>query len=142
MDYAIRKAKTPLDFENISYLQKVCLPNDKACDISTGHWWLILKDGEPVGFGGYQHSSQWHRCAYLCRAGVLPEHRGAGLQKRLIRVRCNHASRNNFDWVITDTRQNPASANSLISCGFKTYLPKNPWGYTDATYWRKYVGKE
>jgi len=41
-----------------------------------------------------------------------------------------------WSWVITDTTNNPASANSLISCGFKIYRPGNPWSFRNAIYWK------
>lgn len=138
MCYQIRRV-TGKWLDTINELQKVCLPSDKRSDVSVGRWWLVFHDGTPVAFAGWQPSTSWLHTAYLCRCGVIPSHRGSGLQKRLIRVRCSDARRQGCDWVITDTRQNPASANSLISCGFKMYTPSNPWGHSDACYWRKYI---
>jgi hypothetical protein len=60
-----------------------------------------------------------------------------GLQKRLIRVRERMARELGWAWLITDTFQNPPSANSLISCGFKNFAPTKPWGFAGANYWRK-----
>ncbi len=74
---------------------------------------------------------------YLCRSGVVPEHRGKGLQKRLIRVRETYARNMAMNWVISDTTCNPPSANSLIACGFKLYEPAQPWGNRSTIYWRK-----
>jgi hypothetical protein len=39
--------------------------------------------------------------------------------------------------LITDTYLNPASSNSLISCGFRLFEPSNPWGARGTLYWRK-----
>jgi GNAT superfamily N-acetyltransferase len=79
---------------------------------------------------------------YLCRAGVLESHRGRGLQKRLIRVRERKARKLGWTHVVTDTYENPASANSLIKCGFRSYLPRNPWGAKGVAYWIKRLRKE
>jgi GNAT superfamily N-acetyltransferase len=73
---------------------------------------------------------------YLCRAGVLPAHRGQGLQKRLIRARIQVAKEKGMNWLVTDTNDNPASGNSLIACGFKLFEPTVPWAANGAIYWR------
>jgi len=123
----------------LHYLQLETLPNDEPIDTETGHWWIAYKDGNPVGFCGIRQSHRWADTAYLCRAGVIQKARGQGLQKKLIRVRVNHARKEKYTWLITDTYQNPASANSLISCGFKMFHPSNPWSYEGACYWRKRI---
>jgi hypothetical protein len=41
-----------------------------------------------------------------------------------------------WNWVITDTTDNPASANSLINAGFKIYTPSSPWSYKHSIYWK------
>ena len=62
-------------------------------------------------------------------------------QPSVIRVdkptRVDKARRLGWNWLITDTYDNPASSNSLISCGFKLYDPNVPWGTKGALYWRK-----
>jgi predicted acetyltransferase len=75
--------------------------------------------------------------AYLKRAGVLPWHRGAGLQKRFLRVRERKAKHLGFSSIVTDTTDNPASANSLIACGYRIYRPASPWGWNHTIYWKK-----
>ena len=106
---------------------------------SKGYWWIAFDGGEPVGFAGITQSVRWGDAGYLCRSGVVEGVRGQGLQKRLIAARLAKARRVGWNWVITDTRRNPASANSLINCGFKMYQPAVPWGMKDACYWRKRV---
>lgn len=119
------------------YLQKKCLPYDEPYDTDYGWWWIAYDGVTPVGFAGVVKSSSWSDCGYLCRAGVMSDYRGMGIQTRLIKVRIAHARRMGWNWLISDTRDNPASANSLINCGFKLFDPTNPWGYSDALYWRK-----
>jgi L-amino acid N-acyltransferase YncA len=67
---------------------------------------------------------------------VLPAHRGQGIQKRLIRVRLRQARALGWNWVVTDTHDNPASSNSLIARGFKLFDPSKPWGADKTLYWR------
>lgn len=119
------------------WLQKVCLPADKIYPITQGHWYVVYTDdGEAVGFAGVVPSTRWSDTMYLCRAGVVLAHRGRGLQKRLIKARIRKAKALGMNWVISDTHQNPASANSLIAIGFKMFEPSKPWGFKTASYWK------
>jgi GNAT superfamily N-acetyltransferase len=121
----------------LSALQELCLPYDKPHITNAGWWWIATSDdGEPIGFAGLIPSARWADCGYLCRAGVVPHARGQGLQKKLIRLRMRQALTNGYRWVITDTFENPASANSLIACGFKMFDPSAPWGAKGTLYWR------
>jgi GNAT superfamily N-acetyltransferase len=121
----------------LSVLQKKCLPLDKPYDTTNGYWWIVV-DAQNIecAFAGLVASSRWSDTGYLCRAGVIPSHRGHGIQKRLIRARIRQARELNWNWVITDTYHNPASANSLISVGFKMFEPTIPWGANGTLYWR------
>lgn len=139
MKFIIRKAdlRKPENRTVLTYLQQKCLPHDKPMDVSYGHWWIAYtEDGKPVGFAGMVRSAQWINAGYLCRAGVLRTHTGYGLQKKLIQARINQARKLNWEWVLTDTTDNPASANSLISMGFKLYEPSVPWAFKNSLYWR------
>jgi ribosomal protein S18 acetylase RimI-like enzyme len=102
-----------------------------------GTWWIAFAGKEAVAFAGICKASQTPDAGYLCRAGVLPKFRGAGLQKRLIRIRVKYARQQGWSSVVTDTHKNPASSNSLISCGFRLFTPQRPWSFTTGLYWRK-----
>jgi GNAT superfamily N-acetyltransferase len=102
-----------------------------------GHWWIAYFGKKPVAFIGLVPSNQGRRIGYLCRVGVIPYHRGYGLQKRMVRVIERHARRLGWRSIVTDTTHNPASANSFIACGYRTYMPAVPWSFAAAVYWRK-----
>lgn len=121
----------------LSVLQNICLPFDKLYDTNFGSWWIAVENGRDVGFAGLVRTVSWIDCGYLCRAGVVPAYRGQGLQKKLVYVRIRQAKALGWKWLITDTTDNPASANSLISCGFKLFKPTKPWGFKNTLYWRK-----
>lgn len=106
--------------------------------LDRGFWWMAFDESrEPIGFAGMHPSVRWSDAVYLCRSGVTFAARGQGLQKRLIAARLVSARHYGFRHVITDTRRNPASANSLIACGFRMYQPAAPWSFRDACYWKK-----
>jgi GNAT superfamily N-acetyltransferase len=124
--------------KTLSYLQKKCLPGDDLFDITTGHWWVVYEDNMlPIGFAGMVRSFSWYDCGYLCRSGIVKEWRGKGLQKKLISIREKQAKKLGWNWLISDTTDNPASSNSLINRGFKLYDPSRPWGFKNTLYWRK-----
>jgi len=133
----VYRARNADHFHAIAGLQAAVLPLDAPHSMDAGAWWLALDDGLPVAFAGLVPSTRWGDCSYLCRAGVLESHRGRGIQKRLIGVREKYAREVGHRWLITDTTGNPASSNSLISCGFRLFHPSRPWGPDRALYWRK-----
>jgi GNAT superfamily N-acetyltransferase len=145
MNFTVKK----VDIRNSSmktlllFLQKQILPSDVPYQPDRGHWWIAYaEDGKPVGFAGLVRSTTWTDTGYLCRAGVLDGYTGHGIQKRLIKARLAQAKRLGWNWCITDTTKNPASANSLISCGFKMYTPTRPWSFRNACYWRYKVNQD
>ncbi len=126
------------ELDVVERLQKLILPYDKPDCTSSGAWWLARdENGAPVAFAGIKQSVHWSDAMYLCRSGVLGRARGKGMQRRLIAVRERHARRLGKNWLISDTTDNPASANSLIGAGFRMYEPSSPWGLKAACYWRK-----
>ena len=131
--------RKPEVITTLRYLQKKCLPVDKVCSVERGHWWIAYDEETkaPVGFAGMIRSQTWIDCGYLCRAGVVEAYQGRGIQKRLIKVRETQAKKLHWNWLVTDTHVNPASANSLIACGFKLYEPSAPWAFKTSLYWRK-----
>jgi GNAT superfamily N-acetyltransferase len=118
-------------------LQAICLPYDDPYTSRTAAYWIGWEKGKAVAFCAVAPSLRWSDTVYLARAGVLPQYRGQGLQKRMIRVRERWARANGFAWVITDTTENPASSNSLIAAGYKLFEPTAPWANDDSLYWRK-----
>ena len=142
MKYAIRyvNGNDPEIAAILYRLQTHCLPGDVPIDPRVGHWWLCYSPkGSPIGFASMKESVRWQDTGYLSRAGVAVEHRGRGLQKRLIQVRVAKAKQLGWKWLLSDTSENPASANSLIACGFKMYEPRHPYGLKTSLYWRRKI---
>ena len=99
-------------------------------------YWGAFDDETLVGFAGVKPSEADTRAVYLCNAAVLPEARGHRLQRRLIRVRLRWAKEQGFTLARTYTlTDNPASARSLIACGFKPFWPDVPWAGPHVCYW-------
>lgn len=119
----------------LNTLDRECFPADELCS-KNGWWWFAYMDDEPIAFAGMRHRVTIEPgVGYLCRVGVRAKYRGQGIQKQLIRVRLSYARRQGLKYLITDTTQNFASANNLISTGFKLYEPAYPWSMPDSLYW-------
>ena len=118
-------------------LHHECFPSDELADFSIGWWWIAYDEqNAPIGFAGLYPSIQWDKTGYLCRAGVVESARGKGIQKALIKTRIRYARKLGYQWLVTDTRRNPASSNSLIAHGFRLYEPLRPWGFKNSLYFR------
>ena len=75
---------------------------------------------------------------------ILPEHRGNGLQRRLLKVRERKARQLGWTSVITDTTDNVPSANNLIKAGYRLFEPESVgamnWAFKSSLFWRKGLG--
>jgi len=104
-----------------------------------GHWWLLMDGGLAVGFASleiYYYLVGWP--AFLSLSGIIPMYRGQGLQKKLIRVRERMARKIDCGRIVTySSYDNYASANNLINCGYRLYLPQKEWGIAGGYYFRK-----
>lgn len=133
---AYRLVRVQPDHKDLAWLDSECFPEDAPVDTAGTTWWVVRLTGVgPVAFAGIRY---WPAddCGYLCRAGVIPGHRGHGLQRRLIRARLRYAAKQGWSACYTYTvPDNLASANSLIRAGFKLWRPIRPWGGKSALYW-------
>ena len=99
-------------------MDALCFPGEALDLLPPGsRWWIGSLGGVPVCYAGaYGTGKKWS----LTRAGVLAEHRGHGLQRRLVRARERHARRRGAKQVSSYTHAgNYPSANNLIACGYR-----------------------
>lgn len=118
-------------------MQRACLPDDDPVFPDNGIWWFGYAGRQPVAFCLLKPSHRWLDTAYLARAGVLYLWRGKGLQKRMIRLRERAARQLGYTWMVSDTTDNPPSANSLARMGYQMFAPSIPWANDTSLYWRK-----
>ena len=135
--YTIRRADLPVA---VLALDEICFPHDDRINPADSLWWIVWHGKQPVAYAGLRLCQAEHNLglAFLCRVGVVPAHRGRGLQKRLIRIREAAARRLAVTELITYcVPWNCPSLNSLISCGYKFYRPTTKYGGAGAVYLRK-----
>lgn len=121
----------------IAILHRATLGDRCPFPLLTGSWWLVMYDGEPVGFGGLHKAQSQPHSGYLVRSGIMPDHRGRGLQRRLIRVRERKARAFGWRFMVSDTTDNEHSGRNLEACGYERFQPARPWFLARTAYWRK-----
>lgn len=100
-------------------------------------WWVAVDGGgEPVAYAGMRPAHNHAGCLYSFGCAVLPEHRGHGLQVRLLRARQRYARRAAADIVTYTVVCNVPSARSLVRAGFVPWEPSVAWAGWDVCYWR------
>lgn len=115
-------------------------PDDPVRDIwyPDARYWGAFDGQDLVAAAGVVPSQSYSDVVFLCNAGVQKEARKKGLQKRLIRARCNWARRNGYTYARTYTvTENVASSRALISCGFRPYWPCVRWVGDSVIYWQR-----
>jgi RimJ/RimL family protein N-acetyltransferase len=118
-------------------LDEICFPHDDRVNPDGSLWWIVWHGKTPVAYAGMRLCKDPRNLglAFLNRAGVVPGHRGRGLQKRLIRARVAAARGLAVNELVSYCMNyNVASINSLVNCGFRFYLPATKWGGTAAVY--------
>jgi len=139
MTYSIREVDGTEDdiVDTLNELHAACfLDSAIRVPYDYGYWWIAYRCDEPAGFAGIVPSSIGLGVGYLKRAGVLPWHRGNGLQRRLLKVREAKARKLGWSRIITDTTDNVPSANNLIAAGYRLFQPR-PWAFKHSLYWTK-----
>lgn len=122
-------------------MQIDCLPADAPIPSHEGYWWVAQQvvDGRKLNVAfACLKVCKGMPYGYLARSGVYGPAQGMGLQKRLIRARERYARQLGLTHMVCDTaRDNFASSNSLIRCGYKLYQPIQPWSFAHGNYWIK-----
>lgn len=103
-------------------MDAACFPTDTSFwNDERYHWWRI---GD-VAYAGLRVDKKTNT-AHFTRAGVMPEARGQGLQKVLIKARLTWCKRAGVRTVKTYTSiDNHASIASLKACGFSARRSKD-----------------
>lgn len=120
----------------IEYLDSRLFTDEERVDyIDESVWWVGWKDEVPVAYAGARYIPEAN-AVFLSRAGVLPEARGQGIQRKLISLRLRWANTTGAKNAITYTHPlNHPSANNLIRSGFLLYSPQWQWAGPEFLYW-------
>ncbi len=127
-------AETLGDLHRLTFFDGAAVPK-----FESGAWWIAYHDDDAIAFAGVVPSTHARNSGYFCRVGVLRRHWGRGLQLRLMRAVEVRARRLGWDSIVSDTTDNPVSANNFIRAGYRLYEPDAPWAWSHTLYWRKWL---
>jgi GNAT superfamily N-acetyltransferase len=125
-------ADTLSDLHQLTFFDTAPIPQ-----FGLGAWWLAYHDDDAVAFAGVVPSTYARNSGYFSRVGVMQRHWGRGLQLRLMRAVEARGRRSGWDSIVSDTTNNPVSANNFIQAGYRLYEPEEPWAWSHTLYWRR-----
>jgi GNAT superfamily N-acetyltransferase len=107
--------------------------------LESGFWWLAMHERNPVGFAGLVAMEPFANVGYLKRCYVMPDHRGHGLQYRLLMARELKARQLGWSTLVSETKaDNTHSASNFRKAGFEQCEPEQKWA-RDSIYWVKHL---
>ena len=107
-----------------------------------GQWWIVYDSAtkEFAGFCAWCPAPFHMASAFMSRAGVLGKYRGHGLQVEMLKLREDAVIVAGFKTLVScANRDNPASMNSFIKAGYKTFWPDKPLDDDKVVYFRKEI---
>lgn len=120
-------------YEQLKELDGKCFPGCGNEFLKNRDWWVISVKNKIIAYCGSAYSMGI--CLFI-RAWVHKDYRGNGIQKRMIKQRIKAAK--NCKVIVTYTvPDNYASANSLISTGFRLFDPAYAYAGRGQMYFRK-----
>lgn len=123
-------------YEQLKYLD-FTNPNFKGCGDEFQYnreWWVMLDEDIIVAYCGSIYS---RGICIFNRAWVKKEYRGQGIQRRMIKTRLKAAAYTCHIAITYTTLDNFPSANNLIDCGMRLYIPEYMYGGKDKMYFQK-----
>lgn len=143
--YAIREVDGSTYAEMIRHfngLSPACFPSLEDHHLEQGHWWIVLcgVNGEAAGFAGMVPMKPFVGVGYMKRAYVAPDHRGHGLQRRLMQAREHKAMQLGWRLLVGECdNNNIASSRNFERQGFVRCRPEQPWGPPGSVYFVKHL---
>lgn len=123
------------DYQRVARMDSICFDGDyPVTDWDQCTWWIGIEKGTDACYCAIKEINGFF---YLNRAGVMPDFRGRGYQRKMLDKRLKFAGDR---VVITDTvASNTASNNNLIRAGFLMFHPQTPWKteHPACIYWRR-----
>jgi len=125
MPVDFRPATSVEERELILGLDRICFPIDAPPAIAGAEWIIGWDGGTPAAYCAWktvEHDGV--PVGFHYRGGVLPDHRGHGLQRRMLRLREDRMREHGLTAAVTYTdADGAASMRSLIAEGYRPYVP-------------------
>jgi len=148
-DYIIREVGGTATAEVLRYLNALApdrFPMLADHHLAQGYWWLARTwDRSIVGFAGMVPMAPFDvlGVGYLKRAYITQNHRGQGLQLKMLRLREERARALKWTMLVSECgADNTPSQNNFIKAGFVRTTPEQCWGEPGSIYFVKRLTAE
>jgi ribosomal protein S18 acetylase RimI-like enzyme len=125
MTLDFRPAGSAEDERRILQMDAVCFPLDEPPIIAGAEWligWDVATHAAYCAWKAVKHDGV--SIGFHYRAGVLPEYRGQGLQRQMLRLRETRMREQELKVAVTYTDADAAaSMRNLIAEGYRPYAP-------------------
>jgi GNAT superfamily N-acetyltransferase len=122
---AFRRAVSREDAALIAQMDVVCFPIDAPAVFAGANWFIGGDGGRPAAYCAWkpiEHDDA--TVGFHYRGGVLPDWRGQGLQREMLRLREAEMREQGIAWAVTYTdADGAASMRNLIAEGYRPYAP-------------------
>ena len=120
-----RPAASAEDGEQVLRMDRICFPVDEPPTLAGAQWIIGWDDNTAIAYCGWkavEHDGV--PVGFHYRGGVLPDHRGHGLQRQMLRLREARMRERGLGAAVTYTdADGAASMRSLIAEGYRPYVP-------------------
>ncbi len=130
----------PDDIEAIEQMDRVCFPFDKQYMFAweKNATWIAEEGVECVAYLSAHplRNGVW----FFSRVGVMPSHRGQGLQRKLMTAMERHGRKWGWREIVTYcVGRNGHSIANILEAGYQTYAPRRSYVGFEVVHLRKYL---
>jgi GNAT superfamily N-acetyltransferase len=120
-----RRALSREDEQRIARMDAVCFPLDTPAILAGADWSIGWDGATPAAYCAWKTAEHdGVAVGFHYRGGVLPDYRGRGLQRRMLRRRESEMRERGLKKAVTYTdADGAASMRSLIAEGYRPYVP-------------------
>ena len=119
-----RRALTREDAALIAQMDVVCFPIDTPAEFAGANWFIGWAGDKPVAYCAWKVVEHDELVGFHYRGGVMPDWRGQGLQRQMLRLREAEMREQGLRTAVTYTdADGAASMRNLIAEGYRPYVP-------------------
>lgn len=120
---AFRRVLSREDAALIAQMDVVCFPTDKPAEFAGANWFIGWDGDRPAAYCAWKIVEHDEPVGFHYRAGVMPDWRGQGLQRQMLRLREAEMREQGIARAVTYTdADGVASMRNLIAEGYRPYV--------------------
>jgi GNAT superfamily N-acetyltransferase len=119
-----RRAVSREDAALIAQMDVVCFPIDTPAEFAGANWFIGWDGDQPAAYCAWKVVDHDEPVGFHYRGGVMPDWRGRGLQREMLRLREAGMREQGIAKAVTYTdADGAASMRNLIAEGYRPYVP-------------------